>query len=187
MRTNSIAYSVDEFSLAFQQSNGNALGFYQTGFLVDIHSDHGFEQQSACPTILENGNSFQERCDEIVQSLYERIAPTLQRHPCYRQWRDWTEQVSKFGMNSERDRFWKNAYEQAVQTLESLDGTYLGEEEWTFETAVADRLLDEGANLYVECLEDLRDSPDEQSLAWLEEAIFHLVAVEEWKLERVES
>lgn len=185
MQANSIAYSMDEFSQSLQQSNGNSLGIYRTGFTIDIRSDADFQSQESDHRVLRNGNSFEERCEDVIQILYEQIAPTLQKHPTYRLWRRWSEEVSTTGMKAEHQHFWERAYQQALTTLASLESMYLGEQEWTFETAVADRLLDEGTNMYLESLEELRNAPGEQSLAWLEEALFYLLAVEQWKLERV--
>ena len=185
MQSNSITYSLHEFSHAFQQQNQNSLGVYGTGFIVDIRSDEDSANQQTCSKILQNGNSFEERCEEIIESLYEELAPTLQKHPCYRLWKRWTEDVRASGIEERHEKFWQSAYEQALTAVKSLETMYLDEREWTFETAVADRLLEEGTTMYLESLEELKDAPGESSLAWLEEAVFYLAAVEKWELERV--
>ncbi|MFA5508313.1 MAG: hypothetical protein WC314_26525 [Vulcanimicrobiota bacterium] len=185
MQSNSIAYSVDEFSRSFQQNNQNSLGVYGTGFIIDIRSDDISLEQQSYSAVLQNGNSFEDRCEKVIEKLYEEIAPTLRKHPCYRLWQKWTQEVGSSGLQARHKKFWQSAYEQALAAVNSLDSMYLGEREWTFETAVADRLLEEGANLYLESLEELKDAPGEDGLAWLEESLFYLVAVEKWEAVRV--
>lgn len=185
MQSNSIAYSLDEFSRSFQQNNQNSLGVYGTGFVIDIRSDDISLEQQPCPSDLDNENCFEARCEEVIEKLYEEIAPTLRKHPCYRLWRKWAQEVGSSGPQARHEEFWQSAYEQALAAVNSLDSMYLGEREWTFETAVADRLLEEGANLYLESLEELKDAPGENGLAWLEESLFYLVAVEKWEAARV--
>lgn len=185
-----IGFSIETFNHHFQMKGLEGLGVLDNrrsaGTLIDIRTE-GIE-----PGEVRNGNQgagIEVLCARVTKRLFSKLENQVHGHPKLLQFEELAEKVLKHGWDRDSEAFLETEIARARCAQERLDQMYLADGEWTEETAVADVLLEEGTALYLDALISLRDALDrsedavEESLAWLGEGFFYLMAVQEWKIE----
>lgn len=142
--------------------------------------------------VTDNLERCKERLEEVTEELHERLYDQVEDHPRYLQVTQLCEEVLDDGWTESSQAAWLELEAQAERAKARLDNLYLTRREWSWETYVADHLLEQGVNLFVEALDDLRRAlPDqekaEQELEWMAEAVFFLVAVKTWERDHCAS